>query len=221
MSGLWNRSAAEPGLDKPTAGLAPERVAGLDVEAGTRGKTCYGLWSEPGRGYIMKHSNGSTFDGSGAGFPNPQQMDPERQFERTRAVMDRWVAEQLFEEDVRSMLLMLRPNKHERLLGWKEYRTGGANFRVTVSWDEASQKKLEDQHPDQQTAMSRRDRAMGIPAERSRELAVPNMADVIETLLVGSMKHDDDVSAREEFEAYRQVLLEVRRRLDEMQSCYE
>src|SRR5256885_13497724 len=39
--------------------------------------------------------------------------------------MDRWVAEQIFEEDVRALVNFLRPHRHERLLGWNEMRSGG------------------------------------------------------------------------------------------------
>ena len=49
---------------------------------------------------------------------------------------DRWVNEQMFEEDVRAVLRMMRPHGRERLQGWREYRTGGSHFRVTISWDD-------------------------------------------------------------------------------------
>src|ERR1700710_1438618 len=51
-------------------------------------------------------------------------------------VADRWMQEQMFEEDVRAVLGMLRPNRQERIAGWSEYRTGGKHFRATISWDE-------------------------------------------------------------------------------------
>src|SRR5688572_29793108 len=54
------------------------------------------------------------------------------------AGLHRWEQEQLFEEDLRAVLNMLRPNRQERLLGWSEYRTGGAGFRATISWDPAT-----------------------------------------------------------------------------------
>src|SRR5690348_9426 len=50
-------------------------------------------------------------------------------------VADRWMDEQLFEEDVRAVMLMLRPHRRERMAGWSEYRTGGKHFRATISWD--------------------------------------------------------------------------------------
>ena len=112
---------------------------------------------------------------------------------------DRWAAEQLFEEDVRAVLTLMRPNRRERLLGWSEYRTGGAHFRVTVSWDEEFE--VDD-------------------AGRGRT-RIPNMADVLEAVLVGSARHDDDLMPAEEFEIYRQVVRELYRRLDDLQSCYE
>ena len=112
---------------------------------------------------------------------------------------DRWAEEQLFEEDVRAVLMLMRPNRRERLLGWSEYRTGGAHFRVTVSWDEE----------------------FGSSDARPNPTRVPNMADVLEAVLVGSAVHDDDLTAAEEFEIYRGVLREVYRRMDVLQACYE
>ena len=118
----------------------------------------------------------------------------------TASPADRWVEEQMFEEDVRAVLSMMRPNRGERLLGWTEYRTGGSHFRATLSWDE--QFELD---------------AAG-PGAKTR---VPNMADVIEAILVGSAVHDDDMPAAEEFELYRGIVREVYRRLDDLQACYE
>ena len=112
---------------------------------------------------------------------------------------DRWAEEQLFEEDVRAVLTLMRPNRRERLLGWSEYRTGGAHFRATVSWDEHFE-----------LADGGRGRTRG-----------PNMADVLEAILVGSARHDDDLLPAEEFEIYRGVVRELYRRLNDLQSCYE
>ena len=114
------------------------------------------------------------------------------------AAADRWADEQMFEEDVRAVLSLMRPNRRERLMGWKEYRTGGAHFRATVNWDE----QFEDADP----------------AGKTR---VPNLVDVLEAILVGSAKHDDDLMPAEEFEIYRQVVRELYRRLDDLQACYE
>jgi hypothetical protein len=110
--------------------------------------------------------------------------------------MDRWVDEQVFEEDVRALMQFLRPHRHQRLLGWREMRSGGSQFRVTVSWDP----RMDD--PDQ-------------------PLSVPCMADVLESVLVGSAKNQDQLDAKQEFEMYRKVVHELLRRLDEMQACYE
>ena len=112
---------------------------------------------------------------------------------------DRWAEEQLFEEDVRAVLTLMRPNRRERLLGWSEYRTGGAHFRATVSWDEEFEVA---------------------DGGRSRT-RIPNMADVLEAILVGSARHDDDLMPAEEFEIYREVVRELYRRLNDLQSCYE
>ena len=114
---------------------------------------------------------------------------------------DRFVDEQMFEEDVRAVLSMMRPHRRERLMGWAEYRTGGANFRATISWDPA----LED--------------ATQTPEEQC--LSVPRLTDVLESILVGSVKDQDGLTAAEEFEVYRGVLRELYRRLDDMQNRYE
>ena len=120
---------------------------------------------------------------------------------RATAAADRWAEEQMFEEDVRAVLSMMRPNRRERLMGWKEYRTGGAHFRITVSWDEEFEPAMD---------------GGGAPQTR-----VPNLADVLEAVLVGSALHDDDLLAAEEFDIYRGILKEVYRRLDDLQQCYE
>jgi hypothetical protein len=114
----------------------------------------------------------------------------------------RWEEEQLFEEDLRSVLNMLRPNRAERLLGWSEYRTGGDGFRATVTWD-----------------AKHRPRPRGNPADA--HFVVPQMTDVLESILVGSVKNADELAARQEFEIYRGVIRELHRRLDEMERCYE
>jgi hypothetical protein len=114
----------------------------------------------------------------------------------------RWQDEQLFEEDVRTVLNLFRPHRAERLLGWNEYRTGGEGFRATISWD-----------------------GKGIrgggqnPADA--HFVVPQMTDVLESILVGSIKNADELAAAQEFEIYREVIRELHRRLDEMQQCYE
>src|SRR5688500_17914358 len=113
---------------------------------------------------------------------------------------DRWADEQLFEEDVRSVLMLMRPNRRERLMGWSEYRTGGAHFRATISWDEEFET------------------SGGAGAGPTR---IPHMADVLEAILVGSARHEDDLTPAEEFEIYRGVVRELYRRLNELQACYE
>ena len=128
-----------------------------------------------------------------------------------QANLDRWEQEQLFEEDLRAVLSMLRPNRQERLLGWSEYRTGGAGFRATISWDpEIEHRAGHDgarRHPGQNPA--------------DEHFVVPQMTDILETILVGSVKGADEMAAAQEFEFYREVIRELHRRLDEMQRCYE
>lgn len=117
------------------------------------------------------------------------------------AGLDRFSEEQLFEEDVRAVLSMMRPNRRERLLGWKEFRTGGAHFRATISWDDEMENDTTN--------------------DVEERLAIPHLTDVLESILVGSVKNQDELPAAEEFEIYRGVMRELCRRLDEMQSCYE
>lgn len=115
----------------------------------------------------------------------------------TTAGVDRFVEEQLFEEDVRAVLSMLRPHRRERLQGWQEYRTGGAQFRATISWDPQFAQGIEDE-----------------------SLAVPHMADVLEAILVGSTRSQDELSAQEEFGIYRKVVRELYQRLNELEARY-
>jgi hypothetical protein len=121
--------------------------------------------------------------------PQPVTLDPN---------VELWVNEQMFEEDVRAVLRMMRPNSRERLQGWNEYRTGGAHFRVTVSWDDEFQITSPDNN-----------------------LAVPHMTDVIETLLVGSARNQDEMNVTDEFEQYRQIVRDVYTKLEQRQTCYE
>ena len=118
---------------------------------------------------------------------------------------DRFEQEQMFEEDVRTVLSLMRPNRAERLMGWSEYRTGGAHFRATISWDPAIE--AGGPQPD--------------APEAEKNLSIPRLTDVLESILVGSVKNQDDLHAHEEFEIYRDVVRELFRRLDEMESCYE
>jgi hypothetical protein len=127
------------------------------------------------------------------------------------ASLARWEQEQLFEEDVRAVLNMLRPNRAERLLGWSEYRTGGHGFRATISWD-----------PEAMELCSTQRRG---PADRrnpaDEHFVIPQMTDLLESILVGSVRNADELEAKQEFDLYRQVIRELGRRLDEMQRCYE
>jgi hypothetical protein len=115
-----------------------------------------------------------------------------------REQLDRWAEQEMFEEDLRAVLKMLRPHKRERLAGWHEHRGGGRHHRVTISWDDAF-----------------------AAADRDHKLAVPNMADVLESILIGSALGQDELEPRDEFEIYRDVVRELYRRIDEMESRYD
>jgi hypothetical protein len=139
---------------------------------------------------------------------DPGQDDP------TGKALSRWEEEQLFEEDLRAVLNMLRPNRAERLLGWSEYRTGGNGFRATISWDPA----VPENRPPAAAAAARR-RPGANPADE--HFVIPQMTDVLESILIGAVRNADELAARHEFEIYREVVRELHRRLDEMQRCYE
>ena len=121
--------------------------------------------------------------------------------------LSRWEQEQLFEEDLRAVLNMLRPNRAERLLGWSEYRTGGDGFRATISWDPKATDRPARRKPGHNPA--------------DDHFVIPQMTDVLESILVGSVRGADEMAAEREFEIYREVIRELHRRLDEMQRCYE
>lgn len=112
--------------------------------------------------------------------------------------VDRFMEDQLFEEDVRAVIKMLRPNRREKLEGWKEYRAGGADFRATISWRADFERDASSDEP----------------------LVVPRMADVLEAILVGSTRCQDDLTAEQEFGMYRRVVRELYQRLDELESRY-
>jgi hypothetical protein len=113
----------------------------------------------------------------------------------------RFVEDQMFEEDVRAVISMMRPHRRERLMGWTEYRTGGSNFRVAVSWNRSFER--EPQTSDEQC------------------LSVPHLTEVLESLLVGCVKDQDGLTAAEEFDIYRGIIRDLYFRLDEMQSRYD
>src|SRR4051812_16237526 len=128
----------------------------------------------------------------------------EKMHHRTAPAVDRWVDEQMFEEDVRAVLLMMRPHRRERLMGWSEYRTGGTSFRATVSWDEEFAADA-GTSPD--------------PQPQDDVFTVPNFADVLEALLIGSIRSDAELTTGEECEAYRSLLREVERRVEQRGRC--
>jgi hypothetical protein len=127
------------------------------------------------------------------------QMGP-----RTKYAVDRWVDEQMFEEDVRAVLRMMRPNHRERLMGWSEYRTGGTHFRVTIAWDE-------------EFAKASAAEAAVNPLHGA--FSVPGFVEVLESLLMGSVRSEAELTAEEECDAYRAVLGELCRRVDAFQEC--
>jgi hypothetical protein len=110
--------------------------------------------------------------------------------------LSQWKSEMDFEEDVRDILKLLRPHRGERLKGWNEHRTRGDGFRVTVSWDPSHE-------------------------ETHEPFCIPKIADVIESLLVGSAREQDLLDPHAEFELYASVVRELDARLRELRSRYE
>ena len=121
---------------------------------------------------------------------------------RTAEAVDRWVDDQMFEEDLRAVLLMMRPHRRERLMGWSEYRTGGKHFRATIAWDEYFAEEGNGE------------------LSQAEAFSVPNMVDVLEALLIGSVRSDAELSTEEEAEAYVGVVRELARRVEQfVRSC--
>jgi len=110
--------------------------------------------------------------------------------------LSQWKSETEFEEDVRDILKLLRPHRGQRLQGWREHRTKGDGFRVTVSWDPAQ-------------------------VQMQEAFCIPKIADVIESLLVGSAREQDLLDPQAEFELYASVVRELGERLTELRSRYE
>lgn len=123
---------------------------------------------------------------------------------RTAPAVDRWVDEQMFEEDLRAVLTMMRPHRRERLMGWSEYRTGAKHFRATVSWDEEFAADA-GSDPD--------------PQPLDEVFVVPNFADVLETLIVGSIRSEAELTEGEQCDTYRALLGELSRRVEARAHC--
>jgi hypothetical protein len=119
---------------------------------------------------------------------------------RTAEAVDRWVDDQMFEEDLRAVLMMMRPHRRERLMGWSEYRTGGKHFRATIAWDEY----FAEEGPSQ-----------GGELPYAEAFSIPNMVDVLESVLIGSVRSDAELSTEAEAEAYVAVVRELARRVEQ------
>jgi hypothetical protein len=114
---------------------------------------------------------------------------------------DSFVEDHMFEEDVRAVIALMRPHRRERLMGWTEYRTGGAGFRATISWDGSFERASQ--------------------TDEEQWLSIPRVVDVLASILVGSVKDLDELTAAQEFDIYHGVIRDLYFRVDEMQSCYE
>ena len=117
--------------------------------------------------------------------------------ERTAAAVDRWVDDQMFEEDLRAVRPHHQQHRRERLMGWREYRTGGRHFRATIAWDEQFAEEGD---------------GGGLPYEEA--FSVPNTVEVLETILLGSIRSDADLDPEQEGVAYLAVVKELVRRVE-------
>ena len=95
-------------------------------------------------------------------------------------------------------------------MGWSEYRTGGKDFRATISWDEQAVGDSADI-----LAPSDADEAA-----LTKLFTLPNVIDVLEAVLIGSIKTDLELNCEQECEAYRRVLKAVEQRVTQFQECY-
>jgi hypothetical protein len=126
----------------------------------------------------------------------PRRQPPARTtgtIEDTARVLDRWADEELFEEDLRTVLRMIRPHRRERLLGWNEHRTGGRHFRATISWDDA----LAADAP-----------ATPDPSPTDDCFTIPNLPDILESLLTSAIRPGADRAT-----AYQSLLRDLSHRL--------
>jgi hypothetical protein len=155
-------------------------------------------------GHTMFESNARSAKNDERSWRREREQLKSKMHHRTAPAVDRWVDEQMFEEDLRAVLLMMRPHRRERLMGWSEYRTGGRNFRATVSWDEEFAADA-GTSPD--------------PLPQDEVFTVPNFADVLEALVIGSIRSDAELTMEEECEAYRGLLNELARRVDQRAQC--
>jgi hypothetical protein len=135
-------------------------------------------------------------------FRSPDQSNSNRCYSHTVLSADEYLAlwrrEVDFEEDVRSLIRLLRPHRQELLKGWTEHSTRGEHFRVTVAWDPILD-----------------------AAAKQSPLEIPNLTDVFEAVLIGSAKNQDELEPKAEFELYASVVRELDARLRDLRSRYD
>lgn len=144
--------------------------------------------------------------------PNPAERSPRLTNVETKAAFERWRSEAEYEDDVRTMMKILRPHRRERLLGWREHRTRGEQFRVTIAWDP----KLQEPGGADQSAGSSPPPETPVP-----RFCIPRLADVLESILIGSARNQDDLDPQAEFDLYASVVQELEARVRELRSRYE
>ena len=107
--------------------------------------------------------------------------------------LTQWQHDLAVEQDVRTLLQILRPHGLRQVAGWNEHRCVGDHFRVTVSWDDALHR-----------------------AGVNEPYVIPRLADVMESILVGSARNQDELTPEAEFALYRAIVRELGQRLDSL-----
>lgn len=140
----------------------------------------------------------------------PLDYRTERAGAREREHDALWLEDAMFQNHLCDVLARMRPHRVERLAGWREYRVRGDGFRVSVAWDPQRNAGSD----------SRGDRGETRRAPDA-DLAIPDMVEVLEAILVGSVNNQDSLDPAEEFARYSRVVRELADRLEAMRACYD
>ena len=110
-----------------------------------------------------------------------------------------WPRDHVTDQEIDELLKILQASNEaaERNLAWIENRSRGEGFRVTVSWD-----------PE-------------ISPTEADLFTIPRITDVLEAVLIGSARNQDDLDHNEEFELYAMVVRDLAARVQELRSRYE
>ena len=144
------------------------------------------------RFHSFDFENGKAASGPGE-LTKPQPTSP---LMRKKA---EWPREHVTDAEIDELLKILEASNKaaERNLAWIEQRSRGEGFRVTVSFD-----------PD-------------IVSAETDLFSIPRITDVLEAVLIGSARNQDELQPEEEFELYAMVVRDLAARIQELRSRYE